>query len=117
MGFSTASVCALRPIGCPEGLPILYGPVQSRRLGLSLGVNLLPAGEKDLNFGCLYCELGWTPWMEVQPRWFPSLSVLEETLSQDFPGLVKLYLSLKVITFSGNGEPTLFPLFAEAVRM
>ena len=117
MGLTTANVCEVRPKACATELPILYGPVESRRLGLSLGVNLLPAGEKTCNFDCLYCELGWTPWMEVRPTWFPSLEVLEAALSQDLPKLVKRYPSLDVITLSGNGEPTLFPAFADAVKM
>jgi wyosine [tRNA(Phe)-imidazoG37] synthetase (radical SAM superfamily) len=117
MGLSTATVCGLRPNGYSTGMGILYGPVQSRRLGFSLGVNLLACGEKTCNFDCLYCELGWTPWMEVRSTWFPSLEILEETLSEDLPGLARRYPSLDAITLSGNGEPTLFPEFADAVRI
>src|SRR5262245_9272439 len=117
MGLSTASICGLRPNGSATDLPILYGPVESRRLGLSLGVNLLPAGEKTCNFDCLYCELGWTPWIEVRATWFPTLEILEKALSRELPAIAKRYPSLDVITLSGNGEPTMFPAFDEAVRM
>ena len=67
---------------------MLYGPEQSRRLGFSLGVNLLPAEEKTCNFDCLYCECGWTPWTKTPWTWFPTLEVLEETLNESFPILV-----------------------------
>jgi len=97
--------------------PILYGPVQSRRLGFSVGVDLLPAEEKTCNFDCLYCECGWTPWMKARRTWFPSLDVLEGALTRGLPLLARLHPSIDAITFSGRGEPTLFPEFPEAVNL
>ena len=90
---------------------------QSRRLGFSLGVNLLPAEEKTCNFDCLYCECGWTPWMKTPWTWFPTLDDLEETLKENFPILARRHPSLDTITFSGNGEPTLYPEFPAAVNL
>ncbi len=90
---------------------------QSRRLGFSLGVNLLPAEEKTCNFDCLYCECGWTPWMKTPWTWFPTLEDLEETLKENFPILARRHPSLDTITFSGNGEPTLYPEFPAAVDL
>ncbi len=117
MSPATAEVSSLNPGRSLDRCPVLYGPVQSRRLGLSLGVNLLPAGEKACNFDCLYCECGWTPWLKTQRSWFCSLEALEKTLSEDFPVLVRSHPSLETMTFSGNGEPTLFPEFSAAVAM
>ena len=97
--------------------PILYGPVQSRRLGFSLGVDLLPAEEKTCNFDCLYCECGWTPWMKAPKTWFPSLDTLKAALTPGLPVLARLHPSIDAITLSGHGEPTLFPEFPEAVNL
>lgn len=97
--------------------PIVYGPVQSRRLGFSLGVDLLPAEDKACNFDCLYCECGWTPWMKTPKPWFPSLEALEEAVTRGLPVMARLHPSIETITFSGHGEPTLFPEFPEAVEL
>jgi wyosine [tRNA(Phe)-imidazoG37] synthetase (radical SAM superfamily) len=91
---------------------VIFGPVKSRRLGLSLGVNLLPNDNKLCSFNCIYCECGWnTP--GDQPRFNPRETVrteLEKALRQ----LAERGERLDVITFAGNGEPTLHPDF-EAV--
>jgi len=117
MPYSTATVRSLNPTHSPARWPLLYGPEQSRRLGLSLGVNLLPAEEKTCNFDCLYCECGWTLWMKTPATWFPTLEALEETLNESFPMLARRHPSLDTITFSGNGEPTLHPEFPAAVNL
>ena len=96
---------------------IVYGPVQSRRLGFSLGVDLLPTAEKICNFDCLYCECGWTPWMKAPRTWFPRLNSVVSALTQELPVLARLHPSIESITFSGHGEPTLFPEFPEAVHL
>jgi len=96
---------------------VIYGPVQSRRLGLSLGVNLLPADYKLCSFNCLYCQYGWTrkptldPGDRIKdlPRPEEVLNALERSLKQ----LLRRRVRLDCITFSGNGEPTLHPDLAE----
>ena len=117
MSYSTATVRSLNPTHSIAPWPLLYGPEQSRRLGFSLGVSLLPPEEKTCNFDCLYCECGWTPWMKTPWTWFPSLNELEETLNESFPMLARRHPSLDTITFSGNGEPTLYPEFPAAVNL
>lgn len=89
---------------------IIFGPIRSRRLGLSLGVNLLPTHSKLCNFDCIYCECGWNA-DHATSRRFNSreqvLSRLEEVLSQ----MVADSTPPDVITFAGNGEPTMHPDF------
>lgn len=99
---------------------IIYGPVRSRRLGLSLGINLLPTGYKLCSFNCLYCQYGWTsrptlnPTREIKdlPRPKEVFAALERSLDQ----IVSQKSRLDSITFSGNGEPTLHPDLAEIVE-
>ena len=89
---------------------IIFGPIRSRRLGLSLGVNLLPTHSKLCNFDCIYCECGWNA-DHATSRRFNSrelvFSRLEEVLSQ----MVADSTPPDVITFAGNGEPTMHPDF------
>jgi len=95
---------------------IVYGPVRSRRLGLSLGVNILPSGYKLCSFNCLYCQYGWTlrPTLDVAsyvndlPRPEEVSAALEKYLQQ----MTRQRIKLDSITFSGNGEPTLHPNLA-----
>jgi wyosine [tRNA(Phe)-imidazoG37] synthetase (radical SAM superfamily) len=84
---------------------IIYGPIHSRRLGTSLGVELMPLDHKLCTFNCVYCECGWnTPVSHPQlPTRAEVKAALEERLKEG--------LNLDVITFSGNGEPTLHPDF------
>ncbi len=114
---STAEMTAPDEARSPGQHSVLYGPVQSRRLGFSLGVDLLPAGEKVCNFDCLYCECGWTPWMKVPRTWFPSLEALKRVLTRGLPVSARRHPSIDTITFSGHGEPTLFPEFPAAVNL
>lgn len=105
-------------MGIPLQQSIIYGPVRSRRLGRSLGINLLPTHKKLCSFDCVYCQYGRTPnWPSDQQasRIFPSLQEVETALSEAFK---KYSGNLDRITFSGNGEPTLhpdFPVIAELV--
>jgi wyosine [tRNA(Phe)-imidazoG37] synthetase (radical SAM superfamily) len=118
MTYATAETTpCLRETRSQDQSRIVYGPVQSRRLGFSLGVDLLPAEEKACNFDCLYCECGWTPWMKPQRTWFPSLDTLMRTLARRLPVLARLHPSIDTITFSGRGEPTMFPEFPAAVSL
>jgi len=85
---------------------IVYGPVRSRRLGLSLGVNLAPAGCKACNFNCSYCQYGWTRFSASRgwPRPAEVIQAVYRALA-DTP-------DVDHITVAGNGEPTLHPGFA-----
>ena len=92
---------------------IVYGPIHSRRLGISLGMELMPLEHKLCSFNCVYCECGWN-----EPVHQPKLptreevrQALEEKLSQMVNDTCPNGISLDVITFSGNGEPTLHPDF------
>lgn len=90
---------------------IIFGPVWSRRLGESLGVNLLPANRKVCNFNCIYCECGLTP-PETTSSEFPSREEVRKLLSERLHEMKKNGEYLNSITFAGNGEPTLHPDFA-----
>lgn len=88
---------------------IIYGPIHSRRLGVSLGVNLLPTDHKVCTFDCVYCECGWnTP---VSHPILPTREQVKEALEQQLASFAANQSPLDVITFSGNGEPTLHPDF------
>ncbi len=90
---------------------IIYGPVHSRRLGTSLGVNLMPTDCKLCTFNCIYCECGWnTP---VSHPVLPSHKQVAEALEQQ---LLSADCQIDTITFSGNGEPTLHPEFEGIMR-
>ena len=88
---------------------IAYGPIHSRRLGTSLGMELMPLTDKLCTFDCVYCECGFN-----QPVSHPVLPTREEVrtaLEQKLQTLAADGVLLDVITFSGNGEPTLHPDF------
>lgn len=93
---------------------IVYGPIHSRRLGSSLGVNILPAVGKLCNFDCIYCECGWNR-DNISGGTFPSAKDFETALRGGLEKLAKDGTVLDSITFSGNGEPTLNPHFPEIV--
>jgi len=90
---------------------IIYGPVHSRRLGPSLGLNILPPQKKTCTYNCLYCQYGWTDFSSEKGS-FPSP---EEVFSSLKKTLETLDEKPNAITFSGNGEPTLHPKFAQIV--
>ena len=89
---------------------IIFGPVRSRRLGLSLGVNLLPVSSKLCNFDCIYCECGWNDDNRGRAR-FNSLEDVSAMLGQVLHEMVEEGTPPDVITFAGNGEPTMHPDF------
>lgn len=93
---------------------IIFGPVWSRRLGESLGINLLPSGRKVCNFNCIYCECGITP-TQYQQSGFPDVSEVSELLAKKLAALKSDSAYLNSITFAGNGEPTLHPQFDQIV--
>lgn len=93
---------------------IIFGPVHSRRLGLSLGVNLLSPSSKHCNFDCIYCECGWNA---SSPKGsFNSLTAVESRLRSK---LVEMKIEGQLpsyITFAGNGEPTMHPDFENVIH-
>ncbi len=93
---------------------IIFGPVQSRRLGVSLGVNLLPDQGKRCNFDCIYCECGWNADSRDDKR-LPTREQVCETLEKKLQEMQQQNKLPDAITFSGNGEPTLHPQFAEII--
>ena len=89
---------------------IIFGPVHSRRLGLSLGVNLLPLSVKLCNFDCIYCECGWNGDHEGIRR-FNSREDVRTHLEAALRRMAADGTTPDVITFAGNGEPTMHPDF------
>lgn len=93
---------------------IIYGPIKSRRLGISLGINLLSPYQKICSFDCIYCQYGKTNTLTLNPE-LASLFDMEE-INKKVELALKLQPKLDHITFSGNGEPTLHPQFAEIAK-
>jgi wyosine [tRNA(Phe)-imidazoG37] synthetase (radical SAM superfamily) len=92
----------------------VYGPVRSRRLGSSLGLNLLPAAGKLCNYDCPYCECGWTPRGGGRGR-LPSMEELCAELRARLVDLQAARTLPDALTMAGNGEPTLHPRFPQMV--
>ena len=91
----------------------IIGPIHSRRLGISLGVNLLPKDAKICSFDCVYCECGWNK--DHKGGHFPDADAVMEELEAKLKEEVAEGRKIDVITFAGNGEPTLHPRFAEVI--
>lgn len=92
----------------------IYGPVHSRRLGLSLGINLMPSDGKYCTFDCIYCECGYNcERITRTPR--PTVSQVVMSLENQLRMMNEQGESPDVLTFAGNGEPTAHPYFAEIV--
>lgn len=92
---------------------IIFGPVRSRRLGVSLGVNLLPTNSKVCSFDCIYCECGWTH--STQSSKLPTRAEVKQRMRERFEAMIANGDKLDVITFAGNGEPTIHPSFSEII--
>ncbi|MDE6543004.1 MAG: radical SAM protein [Muribaculaceae bacterium] len=92
----------------------VFGPIHSRRLGVSLGINLSPDDGKICSFDCLYCEAGFNA-QGPGTTGFPSMERLSHDLRVKLADMKRQGSKLDVITFSGNGEPTLHPQFPEAI--
>ena len=88
---------------------IAYGPIHSRRLGTSLGIELMPLTDKLCTFDCIYCECGFN--QPVSHPVLPTREAVSNALEQKLQALASDGVHLDVITFSGNGEPTLHPDF------
>ena len=93
---------------------IVFGPIRSRRLGSSLGVNILPAHGKMCNFDCVYCECGWNR-DGAGDKAYPRLADVAAALEKRLGELSQQGIPVDSITFSGNGEPTMNPDFAAIV--
>jgi len=93
----------------------IYGPIHSRRLGMSLGINLMPNDGKICSFDCLYCEAGFNAQGPGKDG-VPSRDAVKKQLKRKFEEMTKEGQTLDVITFSGNGEPTLHPEFKKVVE-
>jgi len=91
---------------------IIFGPVKSRRLGVSLGINLLPTNVKVCSFDCIYCECGRNPKKYEEKAVLPSRIEVQRKLKEKLTEMASENLLPDVITFAGNGEPTLHPEFA-----
>ena len=92
----------------------VFGPVQSRRLGISLGINLLPADGKVCSFDCIYCECGFNA--DHRPRLpLPTRQEVAERLELKLQQMAEDGQMPDVLTFAGNGEPTCHPHFAEII--
>lgn len=113
----TASKSALNQIELQRG--IIYGPVQSRRLGVSLGINLLPSQYKLCSFNCLYCQYGWTKQVTLSPgerlNDLPSVGAVATALEAALAEFSCAGPAIDAISICGNGEPTLYPALAEVI--
>jgi wyosine [tRNA(Phe)-imidazoG37] synthetase (radical SAM superfamily) len=97
---------------------IVYGPVRSRRLGVSLGVNLLPAGRKICNMDCAYCQYGWTRGAvryRGEGHGWPPVALVEAAVAARLTIAADENESIDRLTLAGHGEPTLHPEFEEIV--
>ena len=93
----------------------IYGPIHSRRLGMSLGINLMPNDGKICSFDCLYCEAGFNA-QGAGKDGVPSREAVKRQLKRKLEDMKEQGQTLDVITFSGNGEPTLHPEFKKVVE-
>lgn len=89
----------------------IFGPVVSRRLGISLGINLLPNDSKLCSFDCIYCECGWNPKKRHKKVVLPTRNEVSALLRVELLKMNDESIIPDVITFAGNGEPTLHPEF------
>jgi wyosine [tRNA(Phe)-imidazoG37] synthetase (radical SAM superfamily) len=95
---------------------IVFGPVKSRRFGISLGINLLPLQGKICSFNCVYCECGLTDERKKEKLKLFSASEINASLQCRFEALKAGGLDPDNITFAGNGEPTLHPEFETIIE-
>ena len=92
----------------------VFGPIHSRRLGSSLGINLLPVNGKICSFDCIYCECGWNRDGKDDKR-LPSAAEVRSALQDKLSALMLEGVRIDSITFSGDGEPTLNPEFPRII--
>lgn len=92
----------------------VFGPIKSRRLGSSLGINLLPVNGKLCNFDCIYCECGWNA-DGRDDRTIPTAAQVRSALEDKLCACMLDGIAIDSITFSGDGEPTLNPEFPRII--
>ncbi|MDP2385763.1 MAG: radical SAM protein [Bacteroidota bacterium] len=90
---------------------IVFGPINSRRFGVSLGINLLPLKNKVCNFNCIYCECGWTDLKTFDISYFSASDIIS-AIEERFKQISSDKIHIDSITFAGNGEPTMHPKFS-----
>lgn len=96
---------------------IVFGPVRSRRMGVSLGINLLPLHTKCCTFNCIYCECGWTTSHDTEDSPLPPATIVAQALEEKLKSMADAPSQLPdAITFAGNGEPTMHPEFATIIE-
>ncbi len=93
----------------------VYGPIHSRRLGHSLGINPLPVSYKFCDFDCVYCQYGWTPAKGTGEKLKRAPELLQE-IEHSFEHHQKIKTPVDCITIAGNGEPTIHPDFPALVE-
>jgi wyosine [tRNA(Phe)-imidazoG37] synthetase (radical SAM superfamily) len=98
---------------------IVYGPVRSRRLGRSLGINLTPAHLKLCSFNCSYCQYGWSEQSRrtasPAPENWPAPAVVAKSVASALRTLAAQDDRIDRLTLAGHGEPTMHPRFKEVV--
>lgn len=92
----------------------IFGPIHSRRLGISLGINLLPEDGKFCTFDCIYCECGFNADRHPHTK-LPTRENVIKALEEKLKEMKKNGSHLDVLTFAGNGEPTSHPHFPEII--
>ncbi|MFI5252998.1 MAG: radical SAM protein [Bacteroidota bacterium] len=90
---------------------IIYGPIKSRRLGRSLGINILPFKKKICTLNCVYCQYGWTQFDAQDDLQSPPWFTIEQIFEAVRTGIMKCAPAPDFLTFSGNGEATMHPDF------
>jgi wyosine [tRNA(Phe)-imidazoG37] synthetase (radical SAM superfamily) len=114
----TPSKSPLKKLSLQPG--IIYGPVASRRLGRSLGINLLPADYKLCSFNCLYCQYGWTKSVTLMPgdrlKDLPTPDAVATALKNALAEFSRRDKAIDAISICGNGEPTLYLALGEGHR-
>lgn len=103
-----------RVIGLTYTSPI-FGPIHSRRLGISLGINLLPDDGKWCNFDCIYCECGLNRFKRAKNP-LPTAQQVVDALVSKLQEMKAGGITPDVLTFAGNGEPTMHPYFPEIAQ-
>jgi wyosine [tRNA(Phe)-imidazoG37] synthetase (radical SAM superfamily) len=95
---------------------VVYGPVNSRRFGWDLGINLLPVNQKLCTFDCIYCQYGFSPPLRNEQLQFPLAGEIISAWARQIQSARDRGIPLKHTTLSGNGEPTMHPDFANVVH-
>ena len=94
---------------------IAFGPIHSRRLGSSLGINISPTDVKICSFDCIYCECGWTLEKDITSTHYATADIVAQAIEKKLQSCQAEGTHIDSITFSGNGESTLHPQFGEII--